>query len=334
MVDERSNVAENLVPSTPEPHFGPYVPPDGGTLEAIVVVKAAPENTKSHDVTVCTAAVLDDGRLVRLYPVQWADYMGARIPKYARVRVDAVPSDEAANRPESHKVKGGLRVMNRSLCSGRGGAPWNDRMAILRQNVEPDGVASLRAKQEKWRTSLGIVKVRHLNDFHIDGEPDEIIRQADYRASAQQTLKGGAAGTEGSRIDQIEHVFRYNWGCTGSCCDDGPNHDMQCEDWELFESFRQWKSNPRYDTKEKLDRALWNKYYDEMSQKDLHFILGTTSRPAEQQSFTIIGIVYPPTRDPGKRPEAPKYREGESFRPKKGARKRRKSVPKGQKRIT
>ncbi len=321
-------------PGTPKPHFGPYVPAEGGLLEATIVVKAAPEMTKSHGVTVCTAAVLDDGRFIRLYPVKWSEYHQGQAKRYCRVRVHAVPSDEAAKRPESHKLRTNLTVVDTTLCSGKP-TPWDARMAILRQNLEPDGVASLKARQMEWRTSIGFVKVRELVDFHIDGSPEEIIQEADYRESAQRTLTGTAAGMEGRRIDSIKHVFRYDWRCSGSCCDTGEPHKMQCEDWEIFESFRRWRKDPRYEEKQALDKALWNKYYDEMARKDLHFILGTTSDPAHQQAFTIIGIVYPPTDDADNRPFAPKLGAGHAFRLPSGPKKaRRKPVQKGQARLS
>lgn len=271
--------------------YGPYVPPEGGSIEATIIVKAAPTNTKNHGVTVCTAAILDDGRLLRLYPVPWEQYTGKRVRKFTRVKVHAVPSDEAARRPESHKIQGGLTIVSDALCSNRP-TPWGQRNALILQSVEPHGVQGLKAKQAKFGTSLGIVKVQELIDFEVNGDPDEIIQEADYRETAQKTLSGLPVGMEGSKIDVIAHAFRFRWKCLGLCCQQGSGHSMQCEDWEIMQSFRNWRR--RYPDNDKLAWALRNKYYDDMADKDLHFILGTTSDPKHQQSFTIIGIYYPP----------------------------------------
>src|SRR5438105_3030027 len=88
--------------------FGPYAPPMGAVLECTIIVKAAPERSAKYGETVCTAGVLDDGRLIRLYPVKIDEYWTKDIKKYTRVKVDVIPSDERAGRPESHKIQAGL----------------------------------------------------------------------------------------------------------------------------------------------------------------------------------------------------------------------------------
>lgn len=305
-------MASGFDPAAP---FGPYVPLEGGTVEFTLIVKAAPEVSKTYGEVVCTAGILDDGRLIRVYPVPWDDYRTGRFPKYSRVRATLEPSTEPARRPESHKLKGAMMPISDALQSGKGDTPWRERMELLGPAIEAAGVAGMKEKQKAHRSSLAIVKVVELVEFHIDAEPDAIIQQADYRLSPQRDL-AGQAEMIGSRIDRLKHVFRYRWRCPGACCAEGKEpHNMTCEDWELFESYRSWRKNPRYDTNEKLAEALKTKFFDQMATKDLHFVLGTTSDPAYQQAPLIIGIVYPPAPKELRPKKAREISAAEVFQP-------------------
>ena len=65
---------------------------------------------------------------------------------------------------------------------------------------------------------------------------------------------------------------------------------MQCEDWELFESYRRW--GKKYAKKDMLWDKLKERFLKWMIQKrDLHFILGTHS---QYPTWFIIGLYYPP----------------------------------------
>jgi hypothetical protein len=271
--------------------YGPYVPPNGGAVECTIIVKAAPERSKKYGETVCTAAILDDGRLIRFYPVYWEEYAKKEIPKYQRIRVHVIPSDEPARRPESHHKEGAFKLLPSPLLRKGNKTPWYERSRLLLKAVTPNGMTGLRDKQGQHRTSLGIVRVKELIDFRITAPLDEIIEQADFRVSPQQTLTGKVL-TEGSKIDKVKHVFRYRWRCFGECCADGKNcHDTTCEDWELFQSFRSWRERYPYE-KEFLEK-IREKYYDTMGQTNLHFIMGTPSHPVRQTSWMIVGLFYP-----------------------------------------
>lgn len=321
--------AADLMPD-PESPNGPYVPLEGGAIEATLLVKTYPTNTQSHGITVCTAAILDDGRLIRIYPVSWDEYTGKNAKKYTRISAEIIPNtEEAAKRPESHKLLGNIEIVNNDLNPAKNN--WGNRNQLILQNVNQKGIEGLLENQEKHRASLGIVKVRELVDFHVDGDPDEIIKEADYREVKVQTLFGKATVGEGSKIDEIEHVFYYTWRCFGACCDEGAPHKMQCEDWELFEAFRKFKS---LYSPEEFPFKFRQIFYDHMLGRNLHFVMGTTSRPAQQKSFTIIGLYYPPSE--GDTPEGDKLTTAEArvFRKKNTSAKRLPRVSKGQQRLT
>jgi len=87
-------------------------------------------------------------------------------------------------------------------------------------------------------------------------------------------------------LSQIPHVLRYRFKCKDDAC---KTHDMTCEDWELFESYRSWRS--RYGTEVSTWEKLHERYFDFMRSRDLHFFVGSHSR---WPTWMIIGIYYPP----------------------------------------
>lgn len=281
------------VARTPLTACGPYVPISGGKVQGTLVVKAAPERSSKYGETVCTALLLDNGSMIRIYPVPWSTFWTGQFSKWVRVEATVVPSDERASRPESHKLQSALVKLDSPLVK-KGKTPWEARKALVAKAVVAGGLRHLRDDQQQTKRSLGVVRVRELIDFRITAPLDKIVEQADYRISSQQTLTGETI-TEGSRIDKLTHVFRYRWRCDGPCCDDDAEgqgyHDTTCEDWEMFESFREWRK--RYTVDAELLNALANRYYSEVGQSDLHFFLGTPSDPKTQNSWMIVGLFYP-----------------------------------------
>lgn len=64
---------------------------------------------------------------------------------------------------------------------------------------------------------------------------------------------------------------------------------MQCEDWELFESYRSW--GDRYKDPDILWEKLREKFSIWMKERELYFIMGMYS---QYPTWFIIGIYYPP----------------------------------------
>ena len=65
---------------------------------------------------------------------------------------------------------------------------------------------------------------------------------------------------------------------------------MQCEDWELLESYRSW--GQRYGDEDTLWEKLHEKFFEKMlAEKELYFYVGTFS---QYPTWLIIGLYYPP----------------------------------------
>ena len=232
-----------------------------------VITKAYPEPSTKHGDVACTAGITDAGDWIRLYPIDMRLFVGeGKISKFDVIEVECEKDRDRLGRKESHKIRpDSIRIVDRSLS--KPGADWKRRNNVLLPMVV-HSVEELQAAHKEDKTSLGIIKPYEVIDF-IKTEPLEIQEQTSW--SFTLTLDGQKI----PNVTKMKHIFKYRFRCQR--CPDGSDHRMQCEDWELFESYRSWGHRYR-------DPAiLWEKSRERyltwmLEKRDLHFIMGTHSQ--------------------------------------------------------
>jgi len=137
----------------------------------------------------------------------------------------------------------------------------------------------LKAKFDEDRTSVGLIKPAEVFEFYKEGE----LQIYEDTKVFQQSL----FGTKVPEIEEIPHLFGYRFRCNG--CPEGGEHNIQCEDWELFESYRSW--GMQYGDLNLLWEKLQDTYYKSMMDRDLYFYVGTFS---QFPTWLIVGLYYPP----------------------------------------
>lgn len=261
--------------------------------KVLVTVKAYPEKSKKHGTVVCTAGITDTGDWIRLYPMPYSSFLGGNmIQRYDWIEADCEKvTDEKLGRKESYRVRdGSVNIIDRSLSSKKvkGKAPWQNRNKLVLPKLAPS-MEHLGEQYQKDKTSLGLIKPKEVIAFYTREELQQPPEPKEYQQSLDNQII--------PIIDTIPHIFAYKFHCAG--CSNGKQHDIMCEDWELFESFRSWwKSYP--DVK-LLWEKLHEKFFDFMIQRDLHFYMGMHS---QMPTWLIIGLYYPlkeiliPVREP------------------------------------
>jgi hypothetical protein len=249
----------------------------------LVAVKAYPEKSKKHGTTVCTAGITDDGDWIRLYPMPYSSFLGTnKIHRYDWIEVECKKvTDEKLNRKESYRVRdGSVRIIDRSLSKGKiqGKVPWAERNAIILPKLDPS-LEYLEEKYRKDKTSLGLIKPVEVMDFFTREELLQPPEPKEFQRSLDNQII--------PIVDTIPHIFAYKF--TWSGCREGKTHDIMCEDWELFESYRSWWKN--YPDVKLLWMKLHEKFFDFMKKNDLYFYMGMYS---QMPTWLIIGLYYPP----------------------------------------
>jgi len=243
-----------------------------------IVTKAYPEYSKRHGSVACTAGITDDGEWIRLYPIDMRHFIGQdKISKFDIIEVECAPDSDKLGRKESHKVRpDSIRIIDKSLTKPK--IDWKRRNQIVLPMIS-ESTQKLQDSYEKDKTSLGLIRPREILDF---------IKTEDLQINEKDgwSFTVNLDGTRIPNVSKIPHIFKYRFKCNDS------EHIMQCEDWELFESYRSWGA--RYKDTETLWAKLRDKYFTWMlNERDLHFVMGMYS---QYPTWFIVGIYYPPKK--------------------------------------
>lgn len=248
--------------------------------KVLLTVKAYPEQSSKYGETVCTAGITEDRKWIRMYPVPMELFRRPNsIPRYSWIEVECKKATgEKFKRKESYKIKpSSLRIVDRSLTKRP--VKWEERSKIILPLLD-DSIEQLEEAFKNDRTSLGLVKPETVLDFYETG------KMRDYEKDINLSIQMTIFGEKRPELEKLPHMFRYKFRCSTENCG---GHDMTCEDWELFQSFRSWRY--KYPDHRTLWEKVYQKYYIEFTQKyDLYFYMGTHSI---YKAWMIIGLYYP-----------------------------------------
>lgn len=250
------------------------------TRDFLVVVKTYPNPSASLHETVCTAAVDEDGKLTRLYPIPFRTLKeGNRFAKWQWIRA-RVTKSSSDTRAESFKVDAdSITTIGKPLPAGEKG--WPKRWELVEHLIQP----SLESVRDSG-ASLGLIKPQSYSLTFEDDESDTWTPdQLEKLTHGSTTDLFGNRLTPATLLQKMPVKIRYKFACGAKC-----KHELLFEDWEVCESWRSWKA--RYPGRAMLEAAIAQKYVDVPREKDnLFFFIGNHFR--FQDSFMVIGHTQP-----------------------------------------
>jgi hypothetical protein len=241
-----------------------------------VLVKAYPQPSQKYEETVCVAAVTEDHRLLRLYPVRFRHLdQSLRFNRFDWIELEMTRATEDP-RPESFRVKEDtISVIKRA----RDSTP--EERAKLWKPCVAHSLVVLQEEQKDSGRSLGIVRP----------DPDSIRFKADPIAGAPREDREGIQTVyklQQSLLEEPlkklpvpEYIFRYQF------MSDGKQHTMQLHDWEVEATFHQYRR--KYGSPEKALEMMVDFYERRAPERNLHLIMGTMHKRPWQ--FIIIGVL-------------------------------------------
>ncbi len=249
------------------------------TKKALIVVRTYPTPAKSGVEVSCTAAITDKGEWLRLFPVPWRFLPSdQRFRKYQWVEVTVTKASDA--RPESYKLKpDGIRVLSEPLSTTKG---WQARKDVI-YPLKAHCLCCLQKQRDAHgHPTLGIFRPKVITKLHITAE-DAKWTDAQLALLRQGHLFLRPPKTE---LEKIPFTFRYEFRCDHDEC---PGHKIICTDWEMGQSWRQWKTKYR----DGWEAKFRGRYETDMILKyDTHFYMGTIHQ--HPHVWIIVGLFYPP----------------------------------------
>lgn len=245
-----------------------------------IVVKTYPTPARNGVEVSCTAAITEDGKWLRLFPVPFRFLsQDKRFSKYQWVQLRIAKSSDA--RPESHKIDiDSIKVVsNQPLPTD---SKWQARKDVVGPLIAKSYCALKAQRDTDGHPTLGIFKPKSISGLVIEASADNWTEDELAKLRQVDMFDKGPP----KELEKIPHKISYQFTCDEDAC---PGHMFMCADWEMAQSYRAWKQ--KYgDDWEKYFRM---KYEDEMIKtKDTHFYVGTIHQhPA---NWIIVGLFYPP----------------------------------------
>ncbi|NLF24482.1 MAG: hypothetical protein GX589_02340 [Deltaproteobacteria bacterium] len=260
--------------------------------KVLITVKTYPVVSIKYRELVCTAGFLEDGSMIRLYPVPFRKLPYEKwYQKFDWIELDIV-RNTTDFRPESYRPTNPMEIKIVDSIPARG--HWEARRKIVLGNVYNNFEVLLTAcKDKQKKTSLAVFKPTQIKDFTF--EPTEREWNADQKAVMQQ-LNLFEKVKEGQQlIKKLPYIFRYKFtDITGKV------REIMIEDWEVGALF--WKMVKKYKGNEaRAIEDVKKKFLDDLARKkDLYFFVGTSLEFQAKNApnpFLIIGVFYPPVKN-------------------------------------
>jgi hypothetical protein len=247
--------------------------------------KTAPELSMKYFETVCTGAVLEDGKPIRLYPIpfRYLDDEG-KFKKYQWITA-RIGKSTFDTRPESYRID--CESIEASKIIRPDKEEWAARQEIVFSDMgwQFSSVEELSAAQVASKQSIGVVTPREIVSVTI--EPRSRDEECTFEVKKQRVRERHKDESEGvfddfvpdelKKLEFVKNRIHVKW-----ICGSGATHDMQIMDWEVIELQR------------KTDDASALSKVKEILDLDTHsprFFLGNLK--AHPTRFTIVGLWYP-----------------------------------------
>jgi hypothetical protein len=178
----------------------------------------------------------------------------------------------------------GIKVLSEPLDTAK---EWRARKEVIFPLKAHCLCCLQKQRDAQEHPTLGIFKPKVITKLVITKE-DAKWTDAQLAVLRQGHLFVKSPKTE---LEKIPFSFRYEFQCDH---DDCPGHKIICTDWEMSESWRQWKAKYGDGWEEKFRE----RYETEMIQKyDTHFYVGTIHQ--YPRIWIIVGLFYPPKSSRG-----------------------------------
>ncbi|MCP4379382.1 MAG: hypothetical protein GY794_24825 [bacterium] len=247
--------------------------------KVLITVLTYPHPSKKFQETVCTAGITEDGKWVRLYPIDYRyQPEEQKFHKWQWVEV-ALGSRGHSNdqRPESREPDlSTLRLLGDPISTRDG---WLERRQII-DRMPHHTVGQLEALHSKDRTSLGIVRPKRVLDLKVT--PTDREWPAKYQSLWKQYRLFGRQ----KPLVKLPFKFQYIF----ECIDSDKTYTVMNEDWELGVLFLKER---KMKGEEAAIQSVRQKFLNEIcgDDKDARFFMGSHYL---YNQWLVIGTFWPP----------------------------------------
>jgi hypothetical protein len=238
--------------------------------------------TKGVEVS-CTAGITEDHQWIRLFPVPYRFLQpDRRFRKYQWI--EAMVTKASDPRPESYHIyRDSINIISEVLPTANA---WQQRKELIYPLKGHCLCCIQKERNEKKFPTLGIFRPKTIQRLSIEADrptwtDEELnkLRQGDLFEN-----------TPPEELEKIPYQFRYSFDCDHVGC---PGHSAICTDWEMGQSYRQWRAEYGRNWETKFRERYES---DMINNNDTHFYVGTIH--GHPHVWIIVGLFYPPFPKP------------------------------------
>ena len=262
--------------------------PDWERQRLLIWGTTYPEFSRKYYETVCTGAVDEAGRLIRLYPITLR-YLKNRFHHYHWILAE-VRRNTADRRPESFRIRQDTMEVQEEI--GSDGDGWERRAQLLLSEGNVfRSLEELRERQQRDHTSLGLVKPEQIHRVYVRKRPP--AERVEWEAKKAEALaQKDFLVEDDSEIRDLAYMpiqYRILLDCDDPACQGG--HDLSILDWGTYQLGRKMFAENGADVAnrkvvQKIESLL------DPGKREPYLILGNTL--AYPQNFMVVGFFHPP----------------------------------------
>jgi len=251
--------------------------------------KTYPELSSSYFETVCTAGVLEDGRLIRLFPIPFRYLKDVNVFKKFQCIEAKIKKSESDQRPESYKIEPeSIELLQFEKSDGK---QWANRANYIFKNksIIYKTYDDLIKDYETKKISIGFVKPKSIYKVFIEereANDYESFQQKELEIleKSKQVSMFDLTQAEIKQLDFLHHRFKVSWTCFAENC---KGHSMTILEWEIYALAR------KVGYPKALERA---RELLDLTKFDIGFFLGNFR--AHPNRFAIGSIWRPKKQQP------------------------------------
>jgi|ERR1700685_1375734 hypothetical protein len=255
--------------------------PTEETKRALIVARTYPVPADLGIESSCTAAITDTGEWLRVFPVPWRLLaQDQRFRKYQWVDLALIKAKDDPRVESYHLRHDGIVIVSGPLPTDDA---WRARKGVVLPLLSHCMCCLAKQRDAEMQPTLGIIRPESIVRLRISPADLPDWTDAQLAMLRQQHFFAEAPKQE---LQKIPLVFRYEFRCPEDTC---RSHTLMCTDWEMGQSYRQWKA----DYGDGWEETFRQRYERDMIQKrDTHFYVGTVA--SHPNRWIIIGLFYPP----------------------------------------
>lgn len=254
----------------------------------LILCKTYPSPSSGYVETSCVAAMTEDGRLIRLYPVPFRLLdEAAQFRKWQWVEADIAKATDD-HRPESYRIRSDtLQCIGEPIPTHH---EWANRRLWLEKVPAFRSFEELEKARVDKGTTLGLLIGQRIESLQIKParKPAWTEEELVKLSQAQGDLFTEQEGRALRKLRKVPFDFHYNYNAADIPA--AVSHSHKIVDWEAGALF--W--NLQHRNQENWKLPFRQKFERELAEADLMFLMGTIHRFPDQ--WLIVSLIYPPPR--------------------------------------